>query len=308
MLRSVEGFKPRFAILLAAYNGVAWLQEQISSILSQQDVDVTIFISVDISSDDTEGFVSKLMMSESRIILLPVGERFGGAARNFFRLIKDVDFSNFDYVSFSDQDDIWLPQKLIRSHQVMVKESVDGYSSNVIAFWPSCKKIIVNKSQSQKKWDFLFEAAGPGCTYVMSQKLATDLRVHLCGCWDKAQHVILHDWFAYAFARANNYRWFIDSQPGMLYRQHAENQVGVNFGVKAFWYRAKKIFTVIGLTQSRLIANLVGLDCHPFVKKWSQGKRSGLISLALHAHQCRRRSRDQIFFALVCLVFATIRN
>ena len=33
---------PKIAILLAAFNGKDWLQEQIDSILAQKDVDVSI--------------------------------------------------------------------------------------------------------------------------------------------------------------------------------------------------------------------------------------------------------------------------
>lgn len=37
---------PRMAVLLAAYNGMAWLQQQVQSILAQQGVQVALFISV----------------------------------------------------------------------------------------------------------------------------------------------------------------------------------------------------------------------------------------------------------------------
>ena len=45
--------RPRVAILLAAYNGMAFIAEQLQSILHQQGVDLRIFISVDLSTDDT---------------------------------------------------------------------------------------------------------------------------------------------------------------------------------------------------------------------------------------------------------------
>ena len=40
--------KPRVAILLAAFNGIDWIEEQINSILNQEDVNIEIFISVDL--------------------------------------------------------------------------------------------------------------------------------------------------------------------------------------------------------------------------------------------------------------------
>ncbi|MGJ7781546.1 hypothetical protein [Escherichia coli] len=54
----------RIAILLAAYNGARWLEEQISSILQQTNVEVTIYVSIDLSNDETYLLVSKLALKE----------------------------------------------------------------------------------------------------------------------------------------------------------------------------------------------------------------------------------------------------
>lgn len=82
---------PKIAVLLAAYNGMQWIEEQVASILGQQAVDVTIHISVDLSDDGTEEWCEELAAANGRVILLARAGRFGGAARNFFRLIRDVD-------------------------------------------------------------------------------------------------------------------------------------------------------------------------------------------------------------------------
>ena len=292
---------PSVAVCLAAFNGIRWLPEQLNSILEQTGVSVTVIVSVDQSSDKTESWFDQCALADSRIVLLSHGEKFGGASRNFFRIIREVDFSEFDYVSFADQDDIWLPDKLSCAHELILSTGADAYSSNVIAFWPDGRKVLIEKSQEQVEWDFLFEAAGPGCTYVMRKELACAVQDVIKSRWDDMQEVGLHDWFAYAFARANGYRWVIDDYAGMLYRQHEKNQVGVNTGTRAFVQRARKVLSGWGLTQSALIAQLVGLGDDPFVKRWSDGSRSGLLWLALHGWQCRRRLRDKIIFALSCL-------
>ncbi|MEA3544360.1 MAG: glycosyltransferase, partial [Thermodesulfobacteriota bacterium] len=98
--------KPEIAVLLAAHNGREWLPQQVNSILNQVDVEVTLFVSVDNSTDGTESWFDHLAMVDSRVKVLLHGQCFGGAAANFFRLIRDVNFEPFDYVSFSDQDDI----------------------------------------------------------------------------------------------------------------------------------------------------------------------------------------------------------
>ena len=167
---------PTVAVCLAAFNGVRWLAEQLDSILLQRDVEVTVFVSVDASTDGTEQWFDVRATENAQIIVLPHGEHFGGASRNFFRILRDVDFTGFDYVCFADQDDIWLTGKLLRAHQILTKTGAAAYSSNVVAFWCSGRKVLVEKSQPQRQWDYLFEAAGPGCTYVLDSALAIELQ------------------------------------------------------------------------------------------------------------------------------------
>jgi len=293
--------KPRVAVLLAAYNGMQWIDEQLASILKQRHVCLTVFISVDRSTDDTLAFCLRMAQENSSIRVLPYGQHFGGAARNFFRILNELDFSGFDYVCFADQDDIWLPDKLGRAHEVLSQTGAGGYSSNVTAFWPDGRKSLIEKSQKQVQWDFLFEAAGPGCTYVMRKEFACALQALLKSRWHAIQQVGLHDWLVYAYARAQGYPWVIDDYAGMLYRQHETNQVGVNRGWQAFLHRARKIFSGWGLSQSALIAGLVGLSDDPFVRRWSGGGRAGMLWLASHSWQCRRRLRDKFLFASSCL-------
>lgn len=299
---------PEFAICLAAFNGTHWLADQLDSILAQVGVAVTVFVSIDKSTDGTEKWFEERVKVDSRIVLLSYGKRFGGAAQNFFRILREVDFSRFDYVSFADQDDIWLPNKLLRAHEMLSITEADAYSSNVVAFWPDGRKTLIEKSQPQVRWDFLFEAAGPGCTFVMQNSLICVIQDFFKKHWHEVQEIGQgqHDWFIYAFARANGYRWVIDDYSGMLYRQHEKNLVGVNAGWRAFVYRVRKVLSGWGLAQSVLIAELVGLNNDPFVTRWSGGSRAGVLWLALHARQCRRRTRDQLLFAVACLALCVL--
>ena len=292
---------PSIAVCLAAFNGVRYLQQQVDSIFSQSESNITLYVSVDLSSDGTEAWCSSLQAKEARVVVLPLGEKFGGAARNFFRLLRDVDFSASDYIAFADQDDIWLPGKLKRATDVLTENGVDGYSSDVVAFWDSGKSRYIKKSFSQKRWDYLFESAGPGCTFVISRKLALHIQAVLRERQQASSEIGLHDWFTYAFARANGYQWVIDEHASLMYRQHDENQVGVNAGFSAFAWRARQVLNGWGLSQARLISQVIGLDDQPFVRRWSRGSRLGLMALALQARQCRRRPRDQFLFALSCL-------
>jgi len=298
--------QPNIAVCLAAFNGMRWLPEQLDSILNQTDVSVTVFVSVDHSTDGTEGWINDRSAEDERIVILPHGASFGGAARNFFRLLREVDFDGFDYVSLADQDDIWFEGKLKQAHDLLALTGADAYSSNVMALWPSGKTSLIVKSQHQRAWDFLFEAAGPGCTYVMKVALVQTIQIRLRQCWAEVQEVGLHDWFLYAFARANRYQWVIDEQANMYYRQHDDNQVGVNTGWQAFNHRMHKILSGWALSQAALISGVVGLGGDPFVVRCLHSGRLGFLRLAIHAMQCRRRARDRVIFVFSCLAVCVV--
>lgn len=292
--------RPKVAVLLAAFNGISWIEEQLDSILAQTGVDVSVFISVDLSTDGTEACCTAYAQQHANVTLLPPSGRFGGAARNFFRLIRDVDCTPFDYVAFSDQDDIWHPDKLERATSRLKVGDVDAYSSNVTAFWPDGKRLLLDKAQPQVRWDHLFEAAGPGCTYVLSQRLAAAFKASLTEHWDAAQQVTLHDWYCYAFARNHDFRWFIDPVPAMEYRQHAGNQVGANTGFAAFAARLKTITNGWWPAQVLLIAGLTG-GCCELPLKPNGSRRLLFLKLIFRANACRRRRRDKILFVVACL-------
>lgn len=299
--------KIRVAVCLAAYNGLAYIADQIESILLQKNVDLQIFISVDQSTDGTEVHLAEWALFEPRLTLLPFGQRFGGAGPNFYRLLREVDIGGFDYLSFADQDDLWHPEKLWRAHCLMTEHCALGYSSNVTAFWPSGKTQLVNKAQSQRSLDFMFEAAGPGCTYVLKRSLALSVQKLVCGTDASLSRIRYHDWLIYAFARTNSYPWVIDDWSSMQYRQHSNNQIGVNSGWRSYWLRVQKMLSGHGFQQSLLIADLVHASSTPVVHHGLRGGRLGYLWLALRANQCRRKRLDQLWFFILCVLFAVAK-
>lgn len=294
---------PKIAILLAAHNGMQYLEEQIQSILLQEKVEVTLFIGLDYSTDDSESWLQKISKEEKSIVFLPYGEIFGSAARNFFHLIRTIDFSGYDYVAFSDQDDIWYRDKLANAVFKLRSFSYDAYSSNVTAFWENGKKCLVNKAYPQRRWDFLFEGAGPGCTYVLKADLMTAIKRHIIEVWELVQRIAFHDWFCYAYARSNHYKWYIDPIPSMLYRQHSQNEFGVNKGLRAYMMRLKKLINGVWIAQSMLIANVLHIS-YPFLKKDSlMPSKIKYMKMFVCAFHCRRKRLDQLFFSVMCLYF-----
>jgi rhamnosyltransferase len=295
---------PKIAVLLAAYNGKKWIEEQMNSILNQENVAATIYVSVDFSMDSTHEFVEELALTHKNINVLPYGDRYGGAAPNFFRLIKDVDFSSYDYISLADQDDIWNSYKLSSACRVLALGEFSAYSGNVTAFWDDGSEKVIDKAQPQVKYDYLFESAGPGCTFVFSKVFALELKNQLVRLGSETKNIWLHDWFAYSFSRENGYKWFVDKKPLMNYRQHSDNQIGSNIGFGATFKRVKVILSGDGF--KKVIAQADSLNQKQLVpiKLLKINTRLSFLRLAVLFRQCRRRPIEQFSFFIICILMA----
>ncbi|WP_313129355.1 glycosyltransferase [Pseudescherichia vulneris] len=290
----------KVAVLLAVYNGKKWIDEQLESILNQENVNVDIYISIDESTDSSHEYIVS-NYNKDNIYILPYGERYGSAGKNFYRLVRDVDFNEYDFISFSDQDDIWHTDKLATAISTIDSKCIDAYSSNVIAFWENGKSVIIDKAQPQLSYDYFFEAAGPGCTYVFNNSLAQAFKAFINNrsSDDLAE---LHDWLLYAFARANGYKWYIDPKPGMLYRQHESNQVGANNSLK-MW--VKRIQLIKSGWYRREVTKLIKLFCNsPDLGSLVTAPKSfkNNYKLSLLIDQIRRRQRDRVILYLSFLI------
>ncbi len=295
-------------ILMATYNGLNFLPEQIESILSQADVNLTVYVSDDSSSDGTREWLQNLTKADGRVILLPSVERMGSAGKNFYRLVCDVDISGFDYVAFADQDDIWNLDKLSRHADLIKANNAEAISSNVMAFWSDGKQKLISKSQAQKSHDFIFEAAGPGCSFLMTPWLVNKIREELLSSKSPAKNVLMHDWLAYAICRAHKRKWVIDPVSSLMYRQHANNVIGANSGIKAIVNRLRKINDGWYRGEvSKICEVVVGINPDPKLIKLSAllKARTFLSQLKLLpcVFQARRKPLDRVVLALSILLF-----
>lgn len=232
---------PSIAVLLATHNGLRWLPEQMASILGQQAVNVTVWVSDDASTDGTWEWLHEQGKLDARLKILPKAGLFGSAARNFYRLVCEANWQGADYVAFADQDDIWQSEKLSLHAALIKQRGVTAISSNVMAYWPNGRQTLINKSQPQREWDYIFESAGPGCTYLMTSALMTQLKSLLLDERSAARQCALHDWLVYAVCRATEGIWHIDPVPSVYYYQHGNNEFGANVGIKQALRRLRKI-------------------------------------------------------------------
>ncbi len=216
---------PRIVVLLATYNGIAHLAEQVDSILVQEGVDVRIVVSDDGSTDGTLEWLRDLELSEPRVSTLPIVRPSGNAARNFFRLLRDAEIREGELIAFADQDDIWLPRKLATQARLLEQRGADAVSGSVTAFHADGRRRIVKKDYPQRRLDYLTEGPGPGCTFLMTPRLVALARRVLAEV-PSASSADFHDSLLYAIGRARGWGWHIEGEPLVDYRQHDSNVFG----------------------------------------------------------------------------------
>ena len=106
-------------ILMATYNGEKYLAEQIESIINQSYTNWHLYIQDDCSTDRTltVAFSYQKKFPE-KITVIKNTKNSGSAKDNFFSMLS---LSTSEYIMFSDQDDIWLPDKIKITHNRMLR-------------------------------------------------------------------------------------------------------------------------------------------------------------------------------------------
>ncbi|MET0932684.1 MAG: glycosyltransferase [Mycetocola sp.] len=91
----------RVSVCMAAYNGSAFIEEQITSILAQLGTDDELIIIDDCSKDDTVEVVTRIQDPRIRLIR---NDSNAGYVRTFDRALR---MATGKYVLLADQDDLW---------------------------------------------------------------------------------------------------------------------------------------------------------------------------------------------------------
>jgi glycosyltransferase involved in cell wall biosynthesis len=225
--------KPLVAIIMATYNGADFIREQIDSILKQNNVDVHFYISDDNSTDGTLNTINDFRQKYPENFKGLFNVQFKSPCKNFLNLVNKIDDS-YDYYAFSDQDDIWFPDKLKHAINIINQEhdlycgrteivnsklTSLGYSP-LFSFPPSFQNAIV-------------QSIAGGNTMVFNKKIFTLLKNN------SQVEVQSHDWWTYILATFTGHNVYYDQNPKVLYRQHNYNYNGSNIG---FFNQIARIF------------------------------------------------------------------
>lgn len=242
-IERVAGDPPHVAILMATYNGRAYLSDQLHSILDQDHANWSLWVSDDGSTDGTLQVLQGFQASHpERQINLRRGPGLGSTA-NFLNLLCDTTIVA-DFYAISDQDDVWLPEKLTRAVERLLMH--DGgpalYGADTIVVKQDLKPVARSLRFSRQP-DFrnaLVQNISGGNTMVFN-RAAHGIAVRAM----PRSLPVCHDWWLYQIITGAGGSAIHDDAAMVLYRQHDQNQFGSNRGTRAHLAR------LIGLLNGR---------------------------------------------------------
>lgn len=301
--------RSRVLVLLASRDGARWIRQQLETVLAQEDVEVRIVVRDDGSTDTTLLEIAAFS-PDGRVCLSCSSDGGGSAAQNFLTLILENPAEGFDYVAFSDQDDIWRPDKLARACRMLSGERSAGYSSATIALWPDGSTAPLQQADATTSADFLFEGAGQGCTFVLHADFYGRIRRFVSEHRPVTRRIHYHDWMVYALARSWGERWIFDSRPSVSYRQHDENDTGARASVagarkrlaliRSGWYRKQLEAIAAVCAAAAPASSLIARWRSLLTGRRDWRRRLRIASFCLHGG--RRKKLDTV--VLVCSAIA----
>ncbi len=212
------------AVLMSTYNGGKFLKEQIESILAQEGTEVTLYVRDDGSTDETRELLMRYM--EQHGIIVTFGQN-AGVGNSFMQLLYSVP-EDYDYYAFSDQDDIWLPDKLSAAQAKLGKVSGPAlYASNQMLTDANGRETGLRYAENPgtSVQQILHNNKLAGCTFVWNEAMQKLYREKKRRPDPELLKVRIHDvWTAMAAAVAGTVIY--DPEAHILYRQHEANVVG----------------------------------------------------------------------------------
>ena len=160
----------KVAVLMSTYNGEKFLREQIESLFAQVGVDLTVYVRDDGSSDGT---LEILRRYESEKFIVTVGNNLG-PANSFMELLYSVP-DTYDYYAFSDQDDIWAPDKLSAGIQMLEEKGALLYGCNQMLVDKDGNELGVWRKEGYKvsttPIEVIVRNSISGCTMIFTRNL-----------------------------------------------------------------------------------------------------------------------------------------
>jgi glycosyltransferase involved in cell wall biosynthesis len=119
--------QPLVSIAMCTFNGERFLSKQLTSILTQTYLNIEVVIVDDCSNDDTVRIIEEFKQRDNRIKYF-INESNLGFSKNFE---KAITLCSGSFIAISDQDDIWLSNKIERLLN-SIKENLMVYANSAI--------------------------------------------------------------------------------------------------------------------------------------------------------------------------------
>ena len=211
---------------MATYNGRRYVAKQIESILNQTYQDFRLIISDDCSTDSTLKILEEYEAKDNRIEIFYQGENLGVTA-NFEFLIGKV---RSEYFMFSDQDDIWEPDKIEKTVKKLEEEHLDLVYTD-LSVVDSRLKLLEPSYWRLKGLDYRIQKYNnfeslylnnfvTGCTMLVKSKWINEFLP-----FPKNSKYILHDYWISLIVSQSGKIGYLD-EATVKYRQHKDNQIG----------------------------------------------------------------------------------
>ena len=277
-------YSKRVCIILAYYNGLEFIDEQLKSIFSQTHKNIQVFVSDDCSDKPLQLSDLSLSDEQKRKITISRNDSNLGFATNFMKRLETLPLE-FDYYAFADQDDLWCDEKIERAINLLELSKLSGPKLYCSRTEIVCEKGQVHMGYSplfQKKPSFknaLVQNIGGGNTMVFN-KIAKDKIIPF---W-KHRQLVAHDWFVYQVVTGVGGHVVYDAVPSLRYRQHQTNLIGSN---NSFVGKLRRLLALLKgdfknwnqINLSMLLANahLLTETNAKTVFEFDRALRSGLI-------------------------------
>ncbi len=247
--------RPAISICMATYNGGQFLRQQLESILAQSNQDWQLLVRDDGSDDNTmrivEDYADRL---PSKIRLVTDNGSRLGASLNFGKLLEHA---NTEYIMFSDQDDVWLPNKIELTLNAM-KAAERIYPDKPILVHTDLQVMdseLNTIADSMWSYQKLLPEAGDDLDRIMAQNVVTGCTVMInrrarAVSTPVPGEAIMYDWWL-ALNVCRHGKIIYVSISSILYRQHSRNRIGAQ--------KASKVNTIHFLKKLCHIKKLLSM-------------------------------------------------
>lgn len=233
---------PRMRILMATYQGAAYLQAQLDSFVAQSHRDWDLWVSDDGSTDGTQDILTAFAAKHpEREIRLFTGPKKGLSA-NFLSLITHPEMpQDGACVALSDQDDVWHPDRLARAARALAEQAHTRpalYAAQTVVTDHRLRPLR-RQPRTRKAGGFrnaLVQNVMAGNTMALNPAALALVR-RAC-----PQHSVpFHDWWLYLLITGAGGGIIQDPRATVFYRQHGHNVLGAHRGMVGRMHRLRLV-------------------------------------------------------------------